>query len=316
MTGYASGVGDVVDSVNEITAYEEISVYTGTNLGSYAITSKTLSNLGVTVSLKEIRFDYASTDEYFVTGKIDINTSEGYITVFDSPTTLNLLNQIDAAYHEVASNLAAYFNAVYSNNTVVNETDLVDPYMLASLLNTDVNKTGFYGYAAAELALAGLPTTGLNKTINITIYNTSGLEEKTTEGYLFTNWDTVFTVGQNYTIPAGTLVFFADDEGLWKIPENYTIHINKIVDARTGQELNETTIYRYVEHTSDATKLLEELAKLRALYQEYLNMQALLTGGGSSGNGLLDWWNSLDTTAKLGIVAIGMVAAYAYIRRK
>ncbi|ADB58836.1 hypothetical protein [Archaeoglobus profundus] len=234
----------------------------------------------------------------------------------------NTLSRIDSDYKQVMANLDSYVLSIAQKLTQlgINETDLIDPYVLASQLNTDLNSTGYYGYVVAELALLGLPIAGsLDTSISITVYNESGVIEKTLEGYLFTDWNTTFEVGENYTVPSGTLVYFVSDEGLWKIPEGYTIHINRIVNPATGKELKNTTIYKYVDHSGDIQTLYEEVAKIRDLYEQYLEMSTTV-GGGSSGsewaNAINEFWNSLDWQVKAVLIGGGALTTAVLIGRR
>ena len=276
--------------------------YTITSYNGYThTTTKTVTALGNNYVTEDLVLEDAYAGGGIgdaIVKLVKVNTTE-WTVVYQDSKLQSVLDQITTEYNNVINNLAAYFDAVNSAGISVNDTDLVDPYMLASQLNTDLNTTGYYGYAAAELALLGLPLTGLNKTISITVDN------ETYEGFLFTDWNTTFEVNQTYD-PTGHLVYFVTDDGLYKIDENFTI---TDIRDKQGNELTNTTIIKYVNHTGDATKLLEELAELRQLYDEYLAMQS--TGGGGSG-----WWSSLDQTAKLGVIAIGAIAVYAIFRRR
>jgi len=232
--------------------------------------------------------------------------------VYNPNIYYNALNQIDSAYDYMVANIDAYVSQIASNmaNLGINETDLLDPYILATFLNTDLNTTGYYGYAGAELALLGLPITGgLNTTMTIDVNGTI------LDGYLFTDWDTIYEVGQNYTVPSGSLVYFLDDNGtLYKLPEGTMFTILGIRDWK-GNEIPNTTIYYYVDHSGDIQQLYEEMARLRKLYEDYLNMSTTINGGGD-GSSLMDWWNSLDDYAKIGLIAGGCILLYALTRRK
>lgn len=85
--------------------------------------------------------------------------------VYDWKVYQQVLNQINKEYKAIIGNLNAYVNRL--KGAKFNTTDLIDPYVLATFLDKDWNKTGYYGYAAAELALLGLNTAGLNKTVTI-----------------------------------------------------------------------------------------------------------------------------------------------------
>ncbi len=240
----------------------------------------------------------------------------GTDTVYDYSMYVNILNAIDSEYNMINANIDAYIDGLaqdYVNNW--NITQLIDPYILAGLLNNDLNSTGYYGYAAAELALMGLNTTGINKTINITVYELDG-NITTLEGWLFTDWTGTLESGQNYTANSSYKWFFVADGGLYDLT-GYNFTVGVIRDWK-GNELTNVTLTRYVSHTGDVMRMYDELAQIRQLYEEYINnLQAMAAGSGSSGSGfnLSEWWNNLGTMGQLGVIAIGAVGAYALLRR-
>jgi hypothetical protein len=221
--------------------------------------------------------------------------------VWSTSKLTSLISQIDNQYNIIISNLATYLNEVQASNLTVNESDLIDPYVLATLLNTDWNTTGYYGFAAAELALMGLPLTGLNKTINVTIGN------ETYEGFLFSNLNTTIEKGQTYD-PAGYIVYLLTDNGLVKVTEPFMV--TNITDNE-GNELQNTTFVKYVYHSGDIQKFVEEMQKLRELYEEYLAMQTVSGGSGSVG----DWWANLSDTEKLAIGAAAVLLIVLIARK-
>lgn len=233
-------------------------------------------------------------------GKSNLTEENAFYSV---PRFLSLLEKIDEQFNRVIDNLAAYFDAVETSGIEVNTTDLIDPYVLASQLSTDYETTGYYGYAASELALLGLPLIGLNKTVVIEVNGS------TYEGYLFTNWNIVFEVNKTYTLPEGYLMFIVTDYGIYQIPPGTTFTIKAIRD-RYGNELTNTTIIQYVNHSGDIANLEKELEYLVKLMEEYKEMQTL------SGGSLLDVWNRLDDTTKICIAVIGVGLIYAITRKR
>lgn len=243
-----------------------------------------------------------------------LNVSFNHTYVVYNWTLYNTtLNQLDDEYNMINANIDAYIDGLaqdYVNNW--NITKLIDPYILASLLNNAFNETGYYGYAAAELALLGLNTTGINKTIIITVYDGN---TTTLEGWLFTDWQGTLETGKNYFADPAYKWFFVADGGIYDLT-GYNFTVGTIRDWR-GNELANVTLLRYVSHSGDVLRMYEELAMIRQLYEEYVNnLQAMAAGAGDNSFSLSAWWNSLDQTAKLGVIAVGAVGVYALLRRK
>ena len=231
-------------------------------------------------------------------------------TIFDE-----LLNRLVNDYNYFSSNAANYVNAIYNND--VTYENLVDPYLLATFLSTDYNSTGYYGYYAAEMALMGLPT-NLNSSFTIQLDDGTTLSGMLFADYLINSTGantTVIKVNGTYTVPAGGLVFFVDENGnLYKLAGNFTV--TGLYDQKTGNPLNETQIVKYVDHSGDIQKIYDELDKLYTLWQKYLEMQTITGGGTSGSSNLSEWWASLDQTAKIGVIAIGAVGVYAILGRR
>ncbi len=215
----------------------------------------------------------------------------------------NTLNKIDSDYNYVNANIDAVVdnvvNAIVSGQ--LNETELAmllgnDPMLLAEIMNMDINTTGYYGLAVGELVLLGIPISGgINATFNITVGN------ETIDGWLFTDWNTTFVLGQNYTVPPDVLVYIITPDGkVYRLEEGDVFTINDIRDARTGEQLNSTTIYVYYplidsESIEWVTQLLEAYNQL---WQDYLNLSTIVSGGESNGSSWEDtinwlmgqWW--------------------------
>ncbi len=293
-------------------------IYGQTATNSWKTGTDSINALGTTfnyvVPLGQVKNTNPNDGAPYAWVKIDwLNMSNE--RVYDRSQYVNIISQIDSEYNMINANIDAYIDGLaqdYVSNW--NITDLIDPYIVAGLLNHDFNATGYMGYAAAELALLGLNTTGINKTITIIVYD--GNNATTLEGWLFTDWVGTLVPGQNYTADPSYKWFFVGDNGLYDIT-GYNFTFVKATDWK-GNPLQNVTLVRYVSHTGDVTKMYEELHKILQLYKEYIdNLQAMAAGGGSSGSGfnLSEWWNSLDQTAKIGIIAIGGIGVYALLRR-
>jgi len=279
------------------------------SINKYAVS---LTIAGKTYEVDRLKFRYRPTNSpnYYTYDIVNVYYSN--VLVYRLSDFTNAVNAIDAAYNEIINNVDVYVQnlANQTNLAQINMTDLIDPYQLASLMNNDYNATGYYGYAAAELALLGLNTAGINKTILIEVNGTQY------EGFLFTDWQGVLEKNKTYTANASYRYFIAVDGGLYEIPAGTNFTVLAIRDFR-GNELTNTTLKSYTSALQDVNKIYDEIAALRQLWQEYIEMQAMTVGGGDSSSGfnLSEWWASLDQTAKLGIIAISGIGIYALLRR-
>ncbi len=217
----------------------------------------------------------------------------------------SIFSQIDVKYKQVSDNLDIYADSLTEQIfSSIDVTELLDPIMLATQINNDYDQTGYYGYAAAELALMGLNLTGLNKTVTIDVNGT------TLCGILFTDWEGVLERNQTYTADPAYLWYFIDENGKLYDLQGYNFTVTDLRD-KNGNKLQNTTFERYVDHSGDIQKIYDELAKLNELYQRYIEMQTI-AGGGSS---VSDWWNSLSDTEKLALAGAAVLFIVLIARR-
>ena len=223
---------------------------------------------------------------------------------------INAMNAYCNVYTQIDANLDAYMNSltqeIYDSGNV---SELLDPVTLATQINNDLNQTGYYGYAAAELAMLGLNLTGLNKTIAIELD-----DGMTLRGILFTDWEGTLEKNQTYHANESYLWYFVDEYGQLYDLGGYNFTVTDLRD-KDGNPLNSTTFVRYVDHSGDIQKIYDELAKLNELYSEYLEMQALMGGRASTGDSISDWWNSLSDTEKLAIAGAAVLFIVLIARR-
>jgi len=224
------------------------------------------------------------------------------------------LNAYCRAYGQVKDNLFEYAQALTQQIFEThNLTEIIDPITLATLINNGYNETGYYGFAAAELALLGLPT-NLTSTVCVDINGTEVC------GILFTDWNGTLERGKTY---------YADPNYLWYILtlDGYFYDISgdnfTVTDLRDykGNPLNSTSFIKYVDHSGDIAKIWDEMLKMKKLYEEYLDMLATIQAQQAQEKGffdqIMDWWNSLTTEQKILIVGGGaiFVLIIAYILR-
>lgn len=224
------------------------------------------------------------------------------------------LNAYCRAYGQVKDNLFEYAQGLTQQIFEThNLTEIIDPITLATLINNGYNETGYYGFAAAELAILGLPT-NLTSTVCVDINGTEVC------GILFTDWNGTLERGKSYT---------ADPNYLWYIltPDGYFYDISgdrfTVTDLRDykGNPLNSTSFVKYVDHSGDIAKIWDEMLGMKKLYEEYLDMLATVQAQQAQEKGffdrIMDWWNSLSMEQKILLVGGGatFVLIIAYILR-
>ncbi len=273
------------------------------------ILGKTFTVLKITPNVKLV--NRCGPIRGLTTYEISFKDPRGHVTVvYNWGVYQQVLSQINNEYKTIIDNINAYVQGL--KNSQFNTTDLIDPYVLATFLDKDWNTTGYYGYAAAELALLGLNTTGLDKTVTI------NLNGKNISGFLLTDWTGTLEVGRNYTIDGNHIWYLVttDENGqtlLVPLHAGTTFTVVGLKDWQ-GNPINSTNLTNYNPHSGEIEKIYEELKRIEELYEEYINNLQTVAGGSSFN--FSEWWNSLDTTAQLGLIAIGCVAAYTILRKK
>jgi len=95
------------------------------------------------------------------------NTNKGEVADPDSGDrvnpvewTIQLYNDADTEHSTMASNLSAFVTDAYAGlqSGDISTADMIDPVTLASEYSSSYDSTGYYGYAAAQLAMLGVPT--------------------------------------------------------------------------------------------------------------------------------------------------------------
>lgn len=216
-----------------------------------------------------------------------LDTSKyGYIGMSYNPqdhasANAQLLNQIQAQSQWAVDNMAEYVPAVYDQYAAgeIDSTDLAtsDPSVIASEASTSYNDTGYYSYAAIQLAAVGVGgnvnvshqlVTGDGTNLNGTLYYTDS--DTPADG-----WATGTTY--NFSDYNGTFYFVrSEDTGsrvveLSTYGENFTIQ--QATNTDTGEEVTATQIQTYTYSTANASNLAAEIEKLKELRAEYQAQQ-------------------------------------------
>lgn len=131
---------------------------------------------------------------------------------------------------------------------------------------------------------------------------------------MFTDWTGRLEINKTYQTGNNMWSLVTDLNGhAYLIPLHGTFKVVSLQDWQ-GHRLNSTVLTNYNPHSGDVQKTYEELKKIEELYEQYLNNLQTSAGGGFNFN-FSEWWNSLDTYAKIGVIAIACVAVYAILRK-
>ncbi|WP_233505997.1 hypothetical protein [Haloferax sp. Atlit-47N] len=221
---------------------------------------------------------------------------------------------LDESYQQstqVKGNVDQYVDGVFAEYQAgeINATSLLDPTTIASQAATEYNSTGYYSFAAVQLASLGASgdinashtlEMGDGTTLNGTLYYTG--DDAPAGGWV---------TGQNYTISNFSGAFYVaaqqqDGNGSIVDLSSYeSFTITDAVNTRTGEALNATQPEAYVYNSTNASALESEIGRLKQLRQEY---ETAGSGGSSSGGGL-------DSQA-LGIALLVGAAAVLLIQRE
>ncbi|RZN60857.1 hypothetical protein [Methanonatronarchaeum sp. AMET6-2] len=216
-----------------------------------------------------------------ITSKITVKTPDGETkTVINNCNWQNLQTQLIESHNTMKDNALEYVKGVhtlYTSNDI-NTTDIIDPYILASQLNTLHNQTGYYGYAASELALLGIETT-LHDRFQIKIHTSPNHQEnQTITGMLFTNHDfnQTKTIHTNTTYnttewPSTSMLYIVNSEGIQHLKDT-EFTVTKITDSN-GEEITEATFKSYSQQEINPENLIEDLQEIQALYSELIDVK-------------------------------------------
>jgi hypothetical protein len=200
-----------------------------------------------------------------------------------------LFNDIHSANDSMVANAETWVNNTYSQYSAgeIDESEIVDPTTLAQEFSTDYNSTGYYGYAAASLAIQGTNGT-LNQSMVFDLHNGSAgrTANETYNGTLFTDWSPSstngsFVTGNTYdTANANTLVYVATNDGLRVVEGQF--HIVSMTNVKTGEAVNSTQLENYNRQTADAGWNETQYQQLLDLQKQLNDQQAAAAGGSGS----------------------------------
>jgi hypothetical protein len=199
----------------------------------------------------------------------------------------------------VKADLSGYVTDVYAAYDAgeVDLTDILDPITLATELATDNNYRAFRESAASQL---GIPTDAEHNVV-IDVHLADGDERLWVD--MFTDHQPTdvdgnavsWKVGETYspsTWAEPLFIIMEKDDGqsdITKLEDDFTI-VEAYNDA--GDEVTDFDNRQTTTHTSDATKLKEELAQLREEQLRLIEVYSELddgSGGTGASNGILSW---------------------------
>ncbi|MGB9952903.1 hypothetical protein ACOZ4F_10930 [Haloarcula marismortui] len=290
----------LVNGTTTTVTYNEIRLeadYSGAEEGSISLLGPTNN----TVS-------YGGTD--VVAGGLQVNgTSSGdpLYVYWDADDTNSRLTEIQQQKDTVVSEMDTLAENTYSayQQGEINNSDLVDPYVLASQQSPG---SDFQGWAAAQLTLLG--TNSPENFDQIGSFNITTGDGTQYEGVLFsqenpasgqfengTTYDTANIGGTQYVVTSDQIVELSG-----------TFTINQITTT-SGETTQNVTIQKTTYETTNVTELkqqYEELARRRAeIEAREQNLQ------GAAGGGLL---GSSSSSLVIGLVAVA--ALYAVSQRR
>jgi len=230
--------------------------------------------------------------------------------------------------NQVNNNVDTYVDNVYAeyNEGDLDASDIAEssPTAVASQAATDLNSTGYYGYASAALRSVGVagPTntshivtledgTQIEGTLYVT--DTDNFSVSTGETYDPGNFSgSVFITVAELTYENGTAVKGSELASQFHpVQQNFTVE--SATNTKTGDAVEVTTGEDKDYTSNNASKLkqeLEEMQEARAYWQAQATLASGGTGGGSGGGGSSGTSWNLGGQQMLAAVAIGGAALF------
>jgi hypothetical protein len=199
------------------------------------------------------------------------------VRVLDGDAHGNLIREAENQSQQVQANMWQYAQGVESQYQAgeLNATTMYqnDPTLLAQEASTSFNSTGYYGYAAVQLASIGY-SGDLNQSHVVEVGGANY-----TGTLFFSDAGTTFNTGQSYDFEnvSGSVYMAVSDgpnnaSGIVRLDHRGTSFvIHEATNTKTGEAVTTTTPQRYVYQTADATALsseIDRLQELRTVYEE------------------------------------------------
>jgi len=206
------------------------------------------------------------------------------------------------AEEEMHAQVPVYVDEITTkyNAGEINTTDILSAADLAGRASTDYNSTGYYSFAAVELATLGY-SGDFNSSATVE-YNGS-----TFTGTMFYSADDLdgFQNGTTYdpTTLNGTAYMAAQTANGSKLVAltGSRFTVTSVTNPVTGESMNQTSMEQFVYSGPNSTKFGAELDRLADLRAEYKKAQEESSGGGGGG--------PLGANAIAGIAILAAAAA-------
>jgi len=217
----------------------------------------------------------------YITG---VNDSQENISVVDNGRYHDLHMDLWNVQTNTKDNVDSYINTTYQDyeSGELSTDNILNPTDLASRASTQYNESGYYGFAAVELANLGY-SGDFNSSVTVSMNNS------TYEGYLFYTADdrSGWEVGETYD-PSGWngTVYLAEQSsdnqsGVYRLDQNFTIESAQ--NPKTGDAITNVTTQEYTQATYNSSKLEAQLKELRKLKEEYDRSYELAFPSGNVG---------------------------------
>jgi len=197
----------------------------------------------------------------------DTRSGGAYTSIADSQTFGNIVSEVDSQRTQVKDNLAVTIDGTLAEIDPANitTTDFLSPSEIASRASTDYESTGYYGFAAAQLAATGYQG---NLNTSHTIERASGEQVEGTLFYTGNDLDQ-FQNGSRYDPTAynGTFLFATNGDGIQELTAPF--EIVQQTDTQTGDPVGNATLQSYVYNTTTTDGLNEDLSLLSQVAEEY-----------------------------------------------
>lgn len=210
-----------------------------------------------------------------------------YTTIARSGEWHQQVMDIDDQREQIRANIDTLVTETYDQYqpSEVNATDFLDPSTIASRTATNYSSTGYYSFAAVQLA-----TMGYEGSLNHS-HTVETFRNRTISGTMFYTGNDLgqLTLDASYT-PSnyGGTFLLATNNGIRTLNKPFTVVGQK--NTRTGETVGQVGLESYTYATTDASNLRTQLDKMATMDNEYNDAQAAAGGGGTGdGSGGSSW---------------------------
>lgn len=226
--------------------------------------------------------------DWYWTMEPPAGSGEEPIHIYNSTGT-SMAKEYQAVWNNIESNqLMVRDNALAWANTLndaeaagtITVDDYVSPYLMAQEWTTDYNTTGYWSYAVARMAAAGMDMPDLNGTshfdVNVSDETESGLlvSSEPPENETWINGEEYDTANMS-----GKVFMISGDGNITELNGTFTI---EDMQDKNGSSVNETTTVKYIYEETNISDYEEMQQRILDLQKEIEAMESTL-GGASDG---------------------------------